>query len=330
MNPVPTAKDPRAEARAGLFASIGAFLIWGVFPIYLHALRAVPALQIICHRVVWCAVIVLVWLAVRGDLAGVWTALRTPATRWRLCASALLISINWLVYVWAIGHNHIVDGSLGYFINPLINVLLGVVLLSERLNPLQWLSVATAATGVAWLTYMAGQLPWISLILGVSFSGYGLIRKMVAVEAVTGLAAETLLLAPLGLGYLLWQQFAGPGMFAGETPIHQLMLLGSGLITAVPLAMFAFGARRIPYSMVGIVQYIGPTLQLLCGVFLFGEPFQGGRVLGFSLIWLALVIYAGEGIWRMQRQRQEGPAVQPPTPSPLPASGKLDTADLSA
>lgn len=295
------AETAAAEARKGLLFAIGAFLIWGLLPLYLRPLHEVPALTIMSHRLVWCCLFVMIWLAARGELAGVKRALGTPSTLLRLCGSAVLISINWLVYVWSVGNGHVLDASLGYFINPLVNVLLGVVLLGERLNRVQWLSVATAASGVAWLTAQAGHVPWIALALAFSFSGYGLIRKLVAVDAITGLASETALIAPLGIGWLLWQQASGAGAFAGNGPFLSGWLIAGGLVTAVPLALFAAGARRIPYSTVGLIQYIGPTLQLLLGVFLFHEAFGAARAAGFVLIWTALALYAGDGLWRARR-----------------------------
>jgi chloramphenicol-sensitive protein RarD len=273
-------------------------LIWGALPLYLRPLHGISAVTIMSHRLVWCCGLVSAWLALRGELGGVGAALVHPATRLRLVASALLISSNWLVYVWAVGAGHVIDASLGYFINPLVNVLLGVVLLGERLRPMQWVAVGCAAAGVAWLTAMTGHLPWIALTLALSFGSYGLIRKVVAVDAVTGLAAETALLMPFGLGWLAWQHVAGAGMFGGADPLRSVWLVAGGLVTAVPLALFAFGTRRIEYATVGIAQYIGPTLQLALGIFLFGEAFPPARAFGFGLIWAALVIYAGEGLWR--------------------------------
>jgi chloramphenicol-sensitive protein RarD len=273
-------------------ALIGAFLIWGALPLYLRPLHGIAALTIMSHRLLWCCVFVSGWLALRGQLGGVRAALLDPATRLPLLGSSILISSNWLVYVWAVGSGHVIDASLGYFINPLVNVLLGVMLLGERLNRAQWLAVACAAAGVAWLTAQTGRLPWIALALAVSFGGYGLIRKVVAVDSVTGLAAETVLMTPLGVAWLSWQHVQGAGIFGGASTLRSSWLIAGGLVTAVPLALFAFGARRIRYSTVGVLQYIGPSLQLLLGVFLFGEAFPPARAFGFGLIWAALAIYA--------------------------------------
>lgn len=297
------ARNASEAARTGLLAAICAFLIWGLLPLYLRPLHAVPAIQIMAHRIVWCCAFVVAWMVWRGQLQRIGEALRLPATRYRLMASALLVSLNWLIYVWSVGHGHVLDASLGYFINPLINVLLGVALLSERLNRWQWTAVGVAATGVVWLTVQAGHLPWIALALALSFGLYGLIRKVVAVDALTGLATETLLLSPFGLGYLAWTAYAGPGAFAGSGPALSLWLVLGGLVTAVPLALFAYGARLIPYSTVGIIQYIGPSLQLTSGILLFHEAFPPARALGFAFIWTALAIYAGESLLRGMRQR---------------------------
>jgi chloramphenicol-sensitive protein RarD len=285
---------------------MGAFFIWGLLPLYLRPLRGVAALTIMSHRLVWCCVFVSTWLALRGELGGVRAALRHPATRRRLIASATLISTNWLIYVWAVGSGHVIDASLGYFINPLVNVLLGVVLLGERLNRPKWLAVACAAAGVAWLTVQAGQLPWIALGLALSFGGYGLVRKVMAVESLAGLAAETAILTPFGLLWLAWQAHDGAGAFGGVGALKGAWLVAGGVVTAVPLGLFAFGARRIAYSTVGILQYIGPSLQLATGVLVFGEAFRPARAAGFGMIWAALALYASDGLWRARQARQAG------------------------
>jgi chloramphenicol-sensitive protein RarD len=292
------APDATSEHRAGLLAAVGAFLIWGLFPLYLRALADVPPLQVIGHRVAWCCLFVLIWLALRGELPAVRTAFSTPGVVPRLTLSAVLISVNWLVYVWAVGNGHVVDSSLGYFINPLVSVLLGVVVLRERLNVAQKVAVGLAAAGVVYLTIVVGRLPWIALTLAFSFGLYGLIRKVVAVEAVPGLAVETMLLTPLAVAYLLWCEAQGSGSFGHTTVTISTLLALSGIATALPLGLFSFGARRIPLSTVGLIQYLGPTLQLLLGVTVFGEPFTAVRAVGFVLIWLALAVYAADGLRR--------------------------------
>jgi chloramphenicol-sensitive protein RarD len=295
----PAASGPTANS--GLTAAIAAFLLWGLFPLYLKPLSGVSATQIMAHRIVWCCLLVFAWLAVRGQLDAVRRALADPAIRLRLAASACLISVNWLIYVWAVTHEHTVDASLGYFINPLLNVVLGVFVLNERLSRAQWFAVALAAIGVVYLTIFLGRPPWIALALAMSFGFYGLIRKVVAVEAVPGLATETLLLAPFATAFLLWSQAQGVGALGHSSATVTALLLGSGLATALPLALFSFGARLIPYSTMGLLQYIGPTLQFLIGVLVFHEPFPRARAVGFVVIWTGLAVYAADGLWRNRR-----------------------------
>jgi chloramphenicol-sensitive protein RarD len=292
-----------ANARSGLAAAIGAFMIWGLLPLYLRPLAHLSALEIMAHRIVWCCLLVFGWLALRGELGSVRSALADPASRIRLIGSAALISINWLIYVWAVGNEHVVDASLGYFINPLLNVVLGVLVLGERLNRAQKFAVSLAALGVLYLAVVAGRPPWIALALAASFGLYGLIRKVVSVESVPGLATETLLLAPLAVAYLAWGEMHGTGALGHATWSVNALLVGSGLVTALPLALFAYGARQIPLSTVGLVQYIGPTLQFLIGVFVLHEAFTAERAVGFVMIWAALAIYAADGAYRTRRRR---------------------------
>jgi chloramphenicol-sensitive protein RarD len=299
----PATPSQTRSAGSGLAAAVGAFVIWGLFPLYLKPMADVPALQIMAHRIVWCCLLVFGWLAVRGELGAVRAALGDPASRLRLAASAALISINWLIYVWAVNNGHTVEASLGYFINPLLNVVLGVMVLHERLNRAQWLAVALAAIGVLYLTVATAHPPWIALALAASFGTYGLIRKVVKVESVPGLATETLLLAPLAVAFLAWCEMRGTGALGHSSAGINALLVGSGLVTALPLALFAYGARLIPYSTIGIVQYIGPTLQFLIGVFVFHEAFTAERAVGFVAIWTALAIYASDGAYRTRRRR---------------------------
>jgi chloramphenicol-sensitive protein RarD len=285
----------------GLLAAIGSFVIWGAFPLYLKPLHDLSALQIIAHRIAWACVLVIVWLFALGELQDLRKPLTNPAILGRLTASALLITVNWLAYVWGVGHGHVIEASLGYFINPLANVLLGVVVLRERLNIAQWTAVGIAAAAVLYIAVATGATPWISLTLAASFSTYGLLRKVVHVEALQGLAVETLVLMPVALGYLVWCEVNGTGAFGHSSALINALLVGCGPITAVPLFLFAFGARLIPYSTLGLLLYIAPSLQLLCGIFLYHEPFAGARANGFILIWLALLIYAADGLWRARK-----------------------------
>ncbi|MFP5307556.1 MAG: EamA family transporter RarD [Gammaproteobacteria bacterium] len=288
--------------RQGLAAATAAYLIWGLFPVYWKQLQAVPAQQIMAHRIIWCALFVGVWLFARHGLA--WLRTLMPQLLTMLAASAALISLNWWLYIWAVNSGHIVETSLGYFINPLVSVLMGVLILRERLNRAQWLAVAIAATGVLWLTWQAGKLPWIALALALSFGSYGLIRKLAIVPSVQGVAVESGLLFIPALAFLLWTEHAGSGSFGHLGMRIDALLVAGGLVTALPLVLFAIGTRRIPLSMVGILQYLAPTLQLITGVLVFGEPFSKAQAIGFGCIWLALAVYASDGLWRARRRGQ--------------------------
>jgi chloramphenicol-sensitive protein RarD len=287
----------------GYIAAAAAFAIWGIFPLYFHVLHQIPALQVICHRIVWSCVFVLGLMAFRGELASVRAALTNRGVVLRLAATATLITLNWLAYVWGVTHGRVVETSLGYFIGPLVNVLLGVALLSERLTPAQWTAVALATLGVGYLTTMAGGLPWIALTLAFSFASYGLLRKVVKVDSLPGLATETLLLAPFAIGYLIWSESTAVGALGHSGSVIDTMLIFSGPLTAITLFLFAYGTRQLPYSTVGVLQYIAPSLQFVCGVFVLHEPFDHARAIGFAVIWAALIIYAGEGV-RLSRKQQ--------------------------
>lgn len=291
------------DARRGFWAAFSAFVIWGLLPIYIHQLSPTGAVEIMAHRVIWACLFVFTYLAIKGETGKVWAALANAKARLRLAATAVLITINWLVYVWAASNGHVVEASLGYFINPLVNVLLGVFVLKERLTRAQWVAVALAALGVLWLTAQVGRPPWIALSLALSFGLYGLLRKQVAVEPVPGLGVEVLLIAPVMLVYLAFKAQSGTLTFAHYSLAVDLWLIAGGAITAIPLVLFAYGVRRVPLSTIGILQYVGPTLQLITGVFVFHEPFSPIQLVGFALIWAALVVYMGEGYWRGRRLR---------------------------
>ena len=296
--PVPARLD-----RAGVAATVGAFVVWGLFPLYWRLLERVPSLQIIAHRIVWSALLVAGWLAATQGLRW-WKALAVrPRVLPTLALTSVLIAFNWGLYIWAVNAGHVVETSLGYFINPLVTVALGVVVLRERLRRPQWIAVACAAAGVAWLTWSAGSPPWIALGLAGSFALYGLVRKLVPVDAVAGLGVESLFMFLPALAYVLWAEAGHGGGFIGGWSLGtQLLLVFSGVVSAVPLVAFAYGVRRIPLSLVGLLQYIGPTLQLLLGVWFFREPFTAVHALGFGAIWLGLAIFAGEGLWRGRRR----------------------------
>ncbi|MBB5878341.1 EamA family transporter RarD [Xanthomonas sp. 3498] len=295
------------EARRGLWITAATFALWGVVPVYWHLLQAVPSPHIIAHRIVWSTLLVVAWLVYSARLQWWRRIAAQPRALATLVLSSLAIAFNWGLYIWAVNAGHVIETSLGYFINPLVNVLLGVLVLHERLRPLQWLAVACAALGVAWLTVDAGTLPWIALGLAGSFGLYGLLRKLVQVDAVAGLGVESLYLFLPALGFVLWGEAGHGGGFAGEWGWrNDLLLVFGGVVTAVPLIGFAYGVRRIPLSLVGLLQYIAPSLQLLLGVWFFREPFDTGKAIGFAAIWIGLLLFAGESLWRSGVWRRAG------------------------
>jgi chloramphenicol-sensitive protein RarD len=288
----------------GILYAFFAFVCWGLFPVYFKALHQSPALEMLAHRMAWSLVFVLAVLLVRHHWRWLGPVLRERRLVARFVASAALLSANWGLYIWAVNAGHIVEASLGYFINPLINVLLGYAFLHERLRPLQWAAVALAATGVAWLTWHNGAPPWISLALAATFGGYGLLRKTAQLGALEGLTLETLLLFPLAIGYLLMLGITGASHFEHASRPVQLLLAAAGPVTAVPLLLFAAGARRIPLSTLGVIQYVTPTLQLLTGVLVYNEPFGAVRAVGYGIIWIALAVYSFEGLRASVTARQ--------------------------
>ena len=285
-----------------LYAAL-AYVAWGLFPLYFKQVANVPSLEVVMHRTLWSLVFVLVVLLVRRQWAWIGTVLRQPKVLAAFALSAVLLSGNWLTYVWAVQNQHVVDASLGYFILPLVNVAVGFVFLHERPRPGQWLAVAVAAAGVLWLTVQAGRLPWIALVLALSFGFYGLLRKVAALGALEGLALETMLLAPVAAIVLGWWAWQGQGAIVHGDVSTLGWLLLAGPLTAVPLLLFAAGARLIPMSTLGILQYISPSLQFALGVWVFHEAFEPARLIGFVLIWGALCVYSLEGWWSLRGAR---------------------------
>lgn len=281
----------------GILFACAAYFIWGLLPLYLKAIKQIPAMEILGHRMVWSLAFLMIVLLVRRQWAWLLPALRNRRVLGRFIASAAVLSINWFFYIWAVNSGRVIDASLGYFINPLVNVMFGYLLLHERLRAGQWAAIGVAAAGVLWLTIQAGQLPWIGLLLAASFGTYGLLRKTASLGALEGLSLETLLLSPFAAAYLIWLAMQGESGFVQAAPTTQYLLLAAGPITAIPLLMFAAGARRIPMSLLGLLQYIGPSLQMGLGVFLWHEPFNQAKLIGFMVIWSALVLYTMEGLW---------------------------------
>jgi chloramphenicol-sensitive protein RarD len=286
----------------GIAYASAAYLLWGVFPIYFKALLGVAPLEILAHRIVWSLAVCAVLLLLLRRLRWLAELRRQPRVLLWFVASSVMVAINWFVYIWAVNSGRVVDASLGYFINPLVNVLIGAVFLHERLRRAQWTAVSVAAAGVLWLTWQAGAVPWIGLVLGLSFGIYGLLRKTAALGAIEGLTLETVLLAPIAAVYLIWLVQAGQSEFAQGGATTRLLLLAAGPVTAAPLLLFAAGARRIPFSTLGLLQYLGPSLQLLIGVWLYDEPFAE-RAPGYVLIWIALAVFSVEGLVQGWRSR---------------------------
>ncbi len=291
----------RRQARTGVFAAASAYAMWGVFPLYIKQVAAVPALEIVAHRSAWSMLFVAALLLLLRRTAWLRALLGQPRVLGAFVLSALLLSANWLIYVWAVNHDRVLDASLGYFINPLFNVALGYLVLHERPRPLQWLAVAIAAAGVLWLALGTGHVPYVSLALAASFGLYGLLRKTATLGPLEGLALETMLQAPLAIGWLAWLASHGQAHFAQGDHVLDTWLVLAGPITAVPLLLFAAGARRVTLATLGLLQYLGPTIQFALGVGLYHEPFSARRAFGFGLIWLALLVYSGES-WRLHRR----------------------------
>ena len=287
---------------AGLASAALAYVCWGLFPLYFHRIAQVDAFEVILHRSVWS--LAFVWLILAATRRGAWLrpCLRQPRQLGRFVLSALLLTANWTIYVWSVNHGHVLEASLGYFINPLVNVMLGTWLLHERPRRWQWVAVAVAGAGVVWLTASVGRPPWIALSLAFSFGFYGLLRKTAALGALEGLALETLVLAPLAVPALVWLSLAGGGALAHADASLVGWLLFSGPLTAIPLLLFAFGARRVTLATMGVLQYLAPTLQYILGVYWFHEALDPHRLAGFVLIWAALVIYSIEGFTWLRRR----------------------------
>ncbi len=289
--------------RTGIFSAALAFLCWGLFPLYFHAVKEVPSMQILAHRMIWSLAFLLIVLVLRRQWRWL-EQVRQPRVFWSFVASALLLSANWLLYIWAVNNGHVIEASLGYFINPLVNIMFGYLLLKERLRCVQWIAIAIAALGVAWLTWQSGSVPWIALCLAASFGAYGLLRKTAALGALEGLSFETMVLFPIAAIYVGWLTLHGENAFLNTaSDSTRWLLVAAGPITAVPLLLFASGARQIPLSILGLLQYLAPTIQFLLGVWLFKEAFTADRLVGFVLIWAALLLFAGEGLIRSRQNR---------------------------
>ncbi|AGF79807.1 rarD protein [Desulfocapsa sulfexigens DSM 10523] len=279
----------------GLFAALGAFTIWGLLPLYWKALSSAIPLEIICHRITWSTLVTLLLLVMWGKVGKLRTVLKNRKILLRFALTSLLLSTNWLLYIWAVNNNYIVESSLGYYINPLINVLLGVLFLRERLRVPQWVAVFFAFAGVCYLTFGYGQFPWIAIVLAVTFGFYGLLRKTASIPSLEGLCLETSLLFLPAFLFLLYLTIQGEFDFVKQSIDGKILLIGTGIVTTMPLLFFGYAAQKIQLSTLGVVQYLAPTLQLSIGLFVYNEPFPREQMIGFALVWCGLLIYATEG-----------------------------------
>lgn len=287
-----------SETRAGFFYGVAAYLFWGLSIFYFKSIRAVAPLEILSHRILWSVPLLLAWLGFRGRFGDLRAVLRSPRTVAILLVTTVLIGTNWFVFIMAVESGRVVQSSLGYYINPLLNVVLGMVFLGERLRPVQWVSVALAAVGVAYMAISFGSLPFISLILAVTFGLYGLLRKTVPADGPVGLAVETSLLLPVVLVFLIVRASRGEMAFLHISRQIDVLLLLAGLVTTVPLLWFTNAVRRLRLATVGFLQYLSPSLQLLLAVMVYGEPFTRTHLVTFSFIWAALGLYSADALRR--------------------------------
>jgi chloramphenicol-sensitive protein RarD len=291
------------DSRLGFLLGAVAYLLWGLFPLYWPLLEPAGAVEILAHRVVWSVVtMVLLTLVVgrRRQLVAIW---HDPRSRWLLIVAALVIAVNWGTYIWGVNNHRVVETSLGYFINPLVTVLMGVLVLGERLRRWQWVAISIALVAVVGLTVEYGRPPWVALVLAFSFGSYGLAKKQAGVQAVESLTFETIVLGPVALAFLVWLAASGHGHFTTEGPGHAALLATTGLVTAVPLICFGAAAIRVPMTTLGLLQYLAPVLQFVLGVAVEHEHMTTMRWVGFGLVWVALVIFTVEAVRHHRRQQ---------------------------
>lgn len=290
----------KTEHQKGILFALAAYGMWGLVPVYFKAVDHISPLEVVAHRIIWSVAFLALFIAATGRWHDVLCSLRQKRLVMGLTLSALVVSLNWLVFIWAVGQERILETALGYFINPLISVLLGMVFLQERLRTMQWLAIALAATGVGYQLILLGNLPWVALVLACSFGLYGLLRKRLAVDAFSGLLIETLLLSPVALGYLLWIAAQGEMKFL-ESSNNIWLLLAAGLVTSLPLICFAAGARRLTLTLNGLLQYIAPSIAFLLAVWVYNEPLDSDKLITFACIWLGLILFTVESLMRSQK-----------------------------
>ncbi|HEX7782362.1 MAG TPA: EamA family transporter RarD [Sphingobium sp.] len=295
-------EDEGGPPANGIAYALGCYFLWGLLPLYFHMLDGVASTEVVAQRIVWSLVLVIGIIAARTGMGAFLSVLRDRRVMLPLCASALLIAVNWLTYIWAVHNDHVIAASLGYFLNPLVNILLGFLFLKEQLRRGQMIAVVVAALGVAILAAAALDTLWISLTLALSFGFYGLVRKTTPVAPMRGLGAETVLLTPLAIVYLLWLNAHG-GLAFGTDPKITVLLILSGAITAMPLLLFAIAAQSLSMATLGIMQYLAPTLQFLTGILIFGEALSRGQMISFSLIWIGLILFTIDSLRGMRAAR---------------------------
>lgn len=282
----------RQRSLAGIGFGLIAYGLWGFFPLFFRQLSDVPAMDILCNRAVWACVFVGLLLSIKKSWGKVFAVFKTPRQFAMLALAALLVGSNWLMFLWAVAQQQVVASSLGYFLTPLVNILLGLLVLKERLNRMEWLSVALAVAGLINEISTLGNLPWISLFLAVTFGCYGLVRKQIAVDAISGLWLETLAMLPVCAIYALWQAQLGHQVFSGHTPLNNLLLIAAGILTALPLMAFAAATKRLELAMLGMLMYINPSMQFLTAIWIFDEPIDNNRLISFALIWCGLLLFS--------------------------------------
>lgn len=293
------------EQRAGLLSGIGAYGVWGIVPLFWPLLKPAGAIEILAHRMVWSLGVVGIALLALRRWSWIGALIRQPRKLGLVAVAAAVITVNWGLYIWAVNNGQVVEASLGYFINPLVTIAMGVLLLGERLRPAQWVAVATGAAAVPVLAIGYGRLPWISLTLGFSFAAYGLVKKKVSMGGVESLAAETAMLFLPALGYLLWLSGRGASTFGSEGPGHAALLAATGLVTATPLVLFGAAAIRVPLSTLGLLQYLAPVFQFMLGILYFHEEMPPERWAGFALVWLALTLLTWDAFRTARRTRAQ-------------------------
>ncbi|WP_299594833.1 EamA family transporter RarD [uncultured Microbulbifer sp.] len=295
-------ENQNSDAATGLLAGLGAYLIWGFAPLYFKLLSDLSAPEILAHRSIWSLLLALILLALLGKLRGLRSIFASRKTMLALLVSTALISTNWLIFIWAVTNGHLLDASLGYYINPLLSVLLGVVVLGERLRPLQWIAVALATVGITYELWQFGRLPLVALGVAITFGFYGLVRKQTPVDSLTGLTVETLFLLPLAVGFLFWTSSPTSDLLNNSWQLNSLLML-AGPVTLTPLLLFNIAARRLNLSTLGFLQYLGPTLMFFLAVVLYNEPFDKTKLVTFIFVWIALGFYSADALILRRKRR---------------------------